>query len=347
MGHLEALDGAAEAALEIDAPAAEAASWAAAALAAEPLRESSVLLLVRALAAAGNQAGALAAFDQYRDRLAAEIGLEPTLRASEIRQQVLAAPDRTPAADVTGAGLSARPPGPAFAGRASFLGREQECSAISAAAAGNGPRVVLITGASGIGKSALLAEAARRADVPVLSAQAFAPDQHESWSLARRLLAQACRLLTEPLAAILPDPEASALAEMVPGLTGPSAAPGGLDEQDRREFALQGAVRLVAAVARPRCLVVADDLQWADPASLTLLGLVLRRLDGVSLAAAHQPDASPGFDPAIALGIPAAHITGITLGPLPAGAVRGLFGDQLLAGAVLRQAAGPRSPSPR
>ena len=344
MGQLEALDGAAAAALDSDnaAAAAEAACWTAQALAAEPVRESSVLLLVRALAAAGNHAGAQAAFDEYRDRLAAETGLEPTLRASEIRQRLL--PGRTACGrpDLTAAGLPARSPGPAPADRAPFLGREQECSVIAGVAACHGPRVVLVTGPSGIGKSALLAEAARRADVPVLSAQAFAPDQDESWSLAGLLLAQACTRLTEQLAAILPEPEAGALAEMVPGLAGsPGTAPGGLDEQDRRAFALQGAVRLVAATARPRCLIVADDLQWADPTSLTLLGLVLRRLDGVSLAAAYQPGANPGFDPATALGIPAAHITGITLGPLPATAIRGLVGDQLLAEAILRQAGTP------
>ncbi|HET9967735.1 MAG TPA: hypothetical protein VFQ68_05825 [Streptosporangiaceae bacterium] len=45
-----------------------------------------VLLLVRALA----PAGALAVFDEYRDRLAVETGLEPTPRAREICQHVLA-----------------------------------------------------------------------------------------------------------------------------------------------------------------------------------------------------------------------------------------------------------------
>ena len=92
---------------------------------------------------------------------------------------------------------------------------------IADAAAGRGPRVVLVTGPSGIGKSALLAEAARRADVPVLAAQAFAPDQDEAWSLAARLLSQAARRLPVPVAAVLTEPEASALAEVVPGLAGP------------------------------------------------------------------------------------------------------------------------------
>ena len=93
---LEALEGAATAALSLTnadgdpaAAAADAASWARQALAAEPLRETSVLLLVRALAAAGDRAGALAAFDDYRDRLASETGLDPTPRAREIRQHIL------------------------------------------------------------------------------------------------------------------------------------------------------------------------------------------------------------------------------------------------------------------
>ncbi|MGH3226889.1 MAG: AfsR/SARP family transcriptional regulator, partial [Streptosporangiaceae bacterium] len=92
MSYLEALDGAAAAALEGTGAAAgaEAACWARQALAAEPLRECSVLLLVRALAAAGDQAGALAAFDEYRDHLAAETGLEPTPQARQARQALLA-----------------------------------------------------------------------------------------------------------------------------------------------------------------------------------------------------------------------------------------------------------------
>jgi DNA-binding SARP family transcriptional activator/tetratricopeptide (TPR) repeat protein len=342
LAYLEALDGAAAAVLDSAGTAglAEAVSWSRQALAAEPLRESSVLLLVRALAAAGDQPGALAAFDEYRDRLAAEAGLEPTPVAREIRQRMLpgltarARPDLRPAAR----------PAPSLVplpGRSGpFLGREQECAAIAAAAAGRGPRVVTVTGPSGIGKSALLAEAARRADVPVLSAQAFAPDRCAAWSLAGRLLGQASRRLPAPVATVLTEPEASALAEVVPGLAGPpGAALGGLDEVTRRAFALQGAVRLLAAAAGPRCLIVVDDLQWADPASLTLLGLLLRRLDGVRVAAAYRPDGgNPDFDPAEALGILAGEKTGITLGPLPTTVIRGLFGDQLLAKAILRQA---------
>ena len=340
LSYLEALDGAATAALQSPGAvaAAEAASWARHALAAEPLRESSALLLVRALAAAGDQAGALGAFDEYRDRLAAETGLEPTPQACRVRQRILACQPEGGQPDPSHA-RPARPDGSCPGRGNPFLGREEECAVIADAVAGHGPRVVLVTGPSGIGKSALLAEVARRVGVPMLAAQAFAPDQDEAWSLAGRLLGQAARSLPLPVAAVLAEPEASALAEVVPGLAGPpGAALGSLDEETRRAFALQGAVRLVAAIARPRCLIVADDLQWADPTSLTLLGLLLRRLDSVSLAAAYRADITPGADPAEALGLPAPQMTSITLGPLPARVIKALFGDQLLAEAIIRQA---------
>ena len=340
LAYLDALDGAATATLESPgavAAAGEAAAWARQAVAAEPLREPSVLLLVRALATAGDRAGALAVFDRYRDRLAAEAGLDPTPRALEIRQLAL---EGQPAFGQPASSRMARPVRPHGSSprRGPFLGREEECAAIAAAAAGHGPRVVLVTGPSGIGKSTLLAEAARRADVPVLAAQAFAPDQNEAWSLAGRLLRQAAARLPD-LPAVITGPETAALREVVPGLTrGTSTMVSPLDKGTRRVLALQGAVGLVAAAGRPRCLIVADDLQWADPTSLALLGLLLRRLDGVSLVAAYQADGGTGFDPAEALGMPGNQTTGLMLGPLPTSLIRSLFSDQGLAEAIIRQA---------
>ena len=141
LAYLEALDGAAAAALEsADAVAAagEAAAWARQAIAAEPLRESSVLLLVRALAAAGDQAAALAAFDEYRDHLAAETGLDPTPQASKIRQHVLEG-QSAGGQSVPSQARPARPDGSVPGRRDPFLGREEECAVIADAAAGTVP----------------------------------------------------------------------------------------------------------------------------------------------------------------------------------------------------------------
>src|ERR1019366_642937 len=156
-----------------------------------------------------------------------------------------------------------------------------------------------------------------------------------AWSLAGRLLRQAWRL-AGPAGMLLPDQEARALASLVPGLAMPATSGQDiLDDEHNRAFAFQGAVRLVEAAARPRCLIMVDDLQWADPASLTLLGLLLRRADRVSMVTAYQQDeAAAGFAPET-FAMPAAHVK---LGPLPADTIRALFSDSVLAEVIMQKA---------
>lgn len=86
--HLEVLEGAAGAALETGDPVA-ALEWAQQACEQEPLREVTALLAVRALAAAGDRAGALGRFDAFGARLAEQLGVEPSAEAFELRQRVL------------------------------------------------------------------------------------------------------------------------------------------------------------------------------------------------------------------------------------------------------------------
>ena len=118
---------------------------------------------------------------------------------------------------------------------------------IADAAADDGPRAVMVTGPSGIGKSALLAEAARLTDVPVLAAQAFAPDQDQAWSLAARLLRQAARRLPAPVRHCSPDRKRSALAER---RAGPGGAPRPRPAR-RRETAARSPSRARSASSRP------------------------------------------------------------------------------------------------
>ena len=68
-----------------------AVEWAAAAARAEPLREVAVLTLVRALAAAGDRAAALARYDAYRRLLREELGLDPSPVAAELQARLLRA----------------------------------------------------------------------------------------------------------------------------------------------------------------------------------------------------------------------------------------------------------------
>ncbi|HEU5417406.1 MAG TPA: BTAD domain-containing putative transcriptional regulator [Streptosporangiaceae bacterium] len=103
----DVLDGAAAAALACGDPAS-AGTWAERATAREPLREASAMLAVRALDAGGDPAGALAAFDSFRGRLAGEAGLAPSPEALELRQRV--SHGRAPPPEPGQAGVTAARP---------------------------------------------------------------------------------------------------------------------------------------------------------------------------------------------------------------------------------------------
>jgi len=66
----------------------EAAGAAAAAVRAEPLRESARVALIKVHLAEGNQSEALREFVRYRALLHAELGLEPTLRLRRLVQEL-------------------------------------------------------------------------------------------------------------------------------------------------------------------------------------------------------------------------------------------------------------------
>ena len=69
--------------------AADAAAAAAALVAAEPLRERAVAVLIRALVAAGRPAEALQAFARLRAELAEQLGTDPSPELRRLHEQVL------------------------------------------------------------------------------------------------------------------------------------------------------------------------------------------------------------------------------------------------------------------
>lgn len=86
--HLDALEGAAIAALAVG-DTTSAVTWAQSAADEHPLREVATRLLVRALAASGDRAAALATFDAFGRRLADELGIDPSAEALQLRQDLL------------------------------------------------------------------------------------------------------------------------------------------------------------------------------------------------------------------------------------------------------------------
>jgi tetratricopeptide (TPR) repeat protein len=289
-------------------------AYATAAAAAEPLREAAALALVRALAAAGDRAAALATFDRYRQTLADELGLDPSPAAADLHRLLLRS---NPAGEQRPEVQHGPTNEPALAefGVLRFVGRD---AVVRQALAGLSAGVVQIAGRSGTGKSRLLETVA--ATVPAVSVAAYWADRDEPWSLGRTLLR---KLLADDGSSLdaLPDRLRDALADLLPEVDRPAT---GFDPQTRNALILEAARRLFAHT--PDRVVIVDDLQWADPSSVRLLGGVAGRDGGPRLIVAYRPDELTAVDTAELLrrlpGPPA-----ITLGGLLEPALAELIDD--------------------
>jgi tetratricopeptide (TPR) repeat protein/DNA-binding SARP family transcriptional activator len=140
----------------------------------EPLHEPSHRQLMTLYAQCGQQAAALAQYETCRRVLEAELGTEPAGETSSLAERI-----RTGALEVSrfppdsSPHVIPKPPaflepegGQAVSTRPVFVARERELAQLdahlAAAQAGHG-RVVFVTGEAGCGKTALMAEFARRA----------------------------------------------------------------------------------------------------------------------------------------------------------------------------------------
>ncbi|GAA3241446.1 ATP-binding protein [Dactylosporangium siamense] len=234
-----------------------------------PFHEPVLAGFVATLGAAGRQAEALAAFRAFRDRLADELGIDPgpALQAAYLR--VLA---QTPAA----------PPGAGPAPVRSLVGRAEELAvlrqAVEAALTG-GTGLALVEGEPGAGKTRLVQEAAAdagRHGARVVWASCLEGDGTPAmWPWEQALTAVLDGLPASAREKWL----ASDLGSLVESRhdDGRPVASGG--RAQFRLFELVVAVVGQAAADQPLLLVL-DDLQWGDAASLQLFGHLAGRLPG-------------------------------------------------------------------
>ncbi len=190
-----------------------------------------------------------------------------------------------------------------------LVGRDAEQALIAARLADREVgTAILIRGPVGIGKTALIDEAVRRAGTSrrILRTVGNSPET----GMAMAGLYQLLQPLL-PLAHLIPEPRQAAL-RVAFGITG-GAPP--------EPFALAAATLdlLADAAAEQPLLVVAEDLQWLDPATVGVLRFIGRRLehDSVVLLATTRDDEP---DP-----LHGAASRVIDLGPLGAGDSRRLL----------------------
>jgi DNA-binding CsgD family transcriptional regulator len=175
-------------------------------------------------------------------------------------------------------------------GMGALVGRDREVAAVRRFVGGPGG-ALLVVGEAGIGKSRLLAETvaeAGSAGLVVLSGRAV-PGGGTYRPLTEALLAHTREIDAEEL-----GPFRAALGRIVAGWSGEEAGSAGADPL----IVLgEGILRLLVTVGRGAgCLLVLDDLHWADPDTVALVEY-LAGAGGVLVAVAARDD-QPGLSPA-------------------------------------------------
>jgi DNA-binding SARP family transcriptional activator/tetratricopeptide (TPR) repeat protein len=254
---------------------AAAQHWARRLVAHDGLSEDGARRLMRALAATGDRSAALAAYAGLERRLRRELGVAPSPVTRELAARI-----RGGGLDPAPRAVLAPPRLPSAlrrAERSALVGRSPELARADAAlhAAVHGqPRIVLVGGEPGIGKTRLITELARR--------------RHAAGAL---VLFGRCS--EEPLAPYQPFVEALAPlvapgdADLAPLLSPEAAAASGEAMDGARWRLFEAVAERLTSTGRPVLLAI-DDLHWADQATLLLLAHLANRADGVALAASYR-----------------------------------------------------------
>jgi DNA-binding SARP family transcriptional activator/RecA/RadA recombinase len=262
-------------------------------LALEPLHEPAHRELMRLLAWTGRRATAL---DHYREcirLLGRDLGVRPLEETTEVYRAIKEdrlgpAPGAAPAPVAAPAPAAAPAAEPARAGLP-LVGRERELELLRSAwqGAGTRGRLVAVEGEAGVGKTRVLEELAaevRAAGGAVISAHCYEDESGMAYGpLAEALHALAEDGLLRARLERVPDPLVAEAARLAPGLAGGRSglpAPAPLDSPGAHTRFLDGTAELIAALGDERApaLLLVDDVQWADEASLDLLGYLARRL---------------------------------------------------------------------
>lgn len=275
------------------------------------LREESHRLLMGLFARLGDRASAIRQYELCRQILVRDLDVEPSIETQRLYEAIrggqvpVSPPVEPPAVQEqpveappprSGAPTLARPATP-IVGVAPLVGRERELAELQrrweAARNGEGG-VVLVAGEPGLGKTRLLAElcesvgdqgivlVGRSREAELLTpyfpiVEAIRAHLDEAGSVLPASLSAVDPIWLAELARLLPDirtrrPEIPEPVRLEPAL--------------ERLRLIEGLTRCLLAIARRPTVVVLDDLQWADEATMAWIEHVATRLAGTRILVA-------------------------------------------------------------
>jgi DNA-binding SARP family transcriptional activator len=251
-----------------------------------PMREEAYRLLMEALAAQGNRAAALHTYEQYRRLLIEQLGVNPAPQTEELFIDLLQEtdppePDESVLPAIAALMVNVAIP---MTGRDDVLGALED---LFDRAYLSGPRVAVVSGEAGIGKSRLAAELSMRLGqrgVPVLFGRAEnrvdVPYRPFCEALQSYLTPMRPRQRREVL-----GPHAGALARLIPAARDivEATLPSGIPDLDQRH--LFDAMRhvLAHAAARRGAVVVLDDMHWGRAATRGFIEQLLSGAESLPL----------------------------------------------------------------
>lgn len=260
----------------------------------DPLHEPAHQALIRLCAASGDRAGAVAQYRACVGVLSRELGVAPLTATTDLYEAAsrgVTATTASPRVAAVSPGDRGQGQGPVPTGPApepAFVGRDGDLASLVAAHRGvrSEGRVALVEGESGIGKSRLVQEllgAVRGAGAVVLTGRCYEDEVGLAFGPVGDLLRDRLReddaWLRKAGEGVLTE-AARLLPELVKGQRVPP--PGSFDQPGAEGHFLAAVWDLLtlAVAGTAPGVVVLDDAQWADEATLRLLAYGIRRLAG-------------------------------------------------------------------
>ena len=248
----------------------------------DPLQEDLQRVALRLQYLGGDRPAAVRRYETLRKLLDEELGVPPMSETRQVYQAILTDSFATPeqprpiAAQAAAGRFVPRPDH-----QVPFIGRASEMQQIKELVAEGTRRLILIEGEAGIGKTRLAEEFLRKSHALTLVGTAHELDLAQPYQPvieALRSLAKAPAWPELRTRLKLPDIWIAETSRLVPDLFPRSSSPAPASATATEARLWEGINQLLQAINQQEPVICyIDDIHWADPSTLALLGYLLRQ----------------------------------------------------------------------